>query len=250
MKNLKLSCFVRSLWFFLSSAYAQLPTVEMVYVRGGQFWMGCTSEQRGDCLMDEVPVHLVQLNDFLISKYEVTQELWMAVMGGRNPSKVIGDSLPVTRITWIAANEFIQKLNKMTGMKYRLPTESEWEYAARGGLMSQGYQYSGSDNLDEVAWYKRNSGKKPHPVGTKMPNELGIYDMSGNVYEWCYDGYEYYERSMSYDNPYGDDFSNLKIYRGGCMTSFPDVCRVSARNKATYVYQYNFVGFRLAMDAE
>jgi formylglycine-generating enzyme required for sulfatase activity len=230
----------------------QIPTIEMVYVRGGEFIMGCTGEQRADCLIDETPAHLVRQSDFLISKYEVTQELWMAVMRGKNPSKVIGDSLPVTRITWYAAREFTQKLSKLTGKKYRLPTESEWEYAARGGQLSRGYKYSGSDNLAEVAWYKKNSGRKPQRVGTKKPNELGIYDMSGNVYEWCYDGFENYEMSLSGNivDPYGDDWSHVKIIRGGSMTSFPDVCRNSARTRATDTYQYNFVGFRLAMDVE
>ena len=234
------------------SLNAQIPTIEMVYVRGGEFLMGCTGEQRMDCLTDETPAHLVRQSDFLISKYEVTQELWMAVMGGKNPSKVIGDSLPVTRITWFAAREFTQKLSKLTGKKYRLPTESEWEYAARGGALSRGYKYSGSDNLSEVAWYKKNSGRKPQRIGTKKPNELGIYDMSGNVYEWCYDGFEYYEMSLSgnIEDPYGNDWSHVKIIRGGSMTSFPDVCRISARTRATDTYQYNFVGFRLAMDAE
>ena len=231
---------------------AQIPTIEMVFVRGGEFLMGCTGEQRMDCLTDETPAHLVRQGDFYISKYEVTQELWMAVMGGKNPSKVIGDSLPVTRITWYAAREFTQRLSKLTGRKYRLPTESEWEYAARGGALSRGYKYSGSDDLSEVAWYKKNSGRKPHRIGTKKPNELGIYDMSGTVYEWCYDGFEFYEMSMSgnIEDPYGNDWNNVKIIRGGCMTSFPDVCRISARTRATDTYQFNFVGFRLAMDVE
>lgn len=235
-----------------STLHAQIPTIEMVFVRGGDFLMGCTGEQRADCLPNEIPAHVVHLDNFLISKYEVTQELWMAVMGGKNPSKVIGDSLPVTHVSWYAAREFIQKLNKMTGKKYRLPTESEWEYAARGGAASRGFMFSGSDNLNEVAWYRKNSGRKPHQVGTKKPNELGIYDMSGNVYEWCYDGFEFYETSLggSYYNPYGNEFSDTKVFRGGCMTSFPDVCRISARNVGSNINQYNYVGFRLAMDAE
>ncbi|MCR4965733.1 MAG: formylglycine-generating enzyme family protein [Bacteroidales bacterium] len=242
---------ILSLSLGLTQTFAQVPTIEMVYVRGGDFWMGCTGEQRADCSLNETPAHLVHQDDFLIAKYEVTQELWIAVMGGKNPSKVIGDSLPVTRITWYAAREFIQKLNKMTGKKFRLPTEAEWEYAARGGAESQGYMFSGSDNLNEVAWYRKNSGRKPQPVGTKKPNELGIYDMSGNVYEWCYDGFEYYDLSLNNTyNPYGDDWNNNKIFRGGCMTSFPDVCRVSARSQGYNTYQYNYVGFRLAMDVE
>ena len=232
--------------------YAQLPTIEMVYVEGGEFLMGCTGVQHSDCLRDEMPAHLVVLSNYCISKYEVTQELWMAVMGGKNPSKVIGDSLPVTRVSWYDSRDFIAKLNKMTGKKYRLPTEAEWEYAARGGRFSQGYKFSGSDNIDEVAWYRKNSDRKPHAVGTRLPNELGIYDMSGNVYEWCYDGSEFYELSFSgnYVNPKGNEFSQCRIYRGGCMTSFWDVCRISARNRAIPNATFHYVGFRLAMDAE
>lgn len=250
-KTLKI-CILLSITIGLQSLYAQIPTIEMVYVRGGDFLMGCTEEQRADCLYEETPTHLVHQDDFYIAKYEVTQELWLAVMGGKNPSKVIGDSLPVTRISWYAARDFIHKLNRLTGRKYRLPTEAEWEYAARGGNLSHGYKYSGSDNIGEVAWYRKNSGRKPHRVGTKKPNELGLYDMSGNVYEWCHDGFEFYEMSLSGNivNPEGNDWNNVKIIRGGCMTSFTGVCRVSARNRATDIHQFNFVGFRLAMDAE
>lgn len=234
-----------------SSVYAQAPTMELVYVRGGEFMMGCTGKH-SDCSVNEAPAHPVQLSSFYMSKYEVTQELWMFVMGGKNPSKVVGDSLPVTGVSWYEAQTFISKLNLLTGKKYRLPTEAEWEYAARGGDLSKNYKYSGSNDLEEVAWCKDNSEDKPHAVGTKKPNELGIYDMSGNVYEWCSDGFDLYEwnSSVPLENPTGYNLSETKVYRGGCMTSYPDVCRVSARNQSIPNAQFNHVGFRLALDEE
>lgn len=250
MKNtLTLLTFI--LLLALPTLQAQVPEVDMVFVEGGQFLMGCTQEQHDDCGFDEVPTHLVVLDNFYISKYEVTQALWKAVMGN-NPSKVKGDSLPVTRVSWLDARTFTIKLSKLTGKKYRLPTESEWEYAARGGRYSRGYKFSGSDNIKDVAWYRGNSKKAPHPVGQKDPNELGIYDMSGNVYEWCYDGFEYFEANYSgdYYNPKGNELSINKVYRGGCMTSFWDKCRVSSRNKYDQITTTHFIGFRLAMDVE
>lgn len=240
--------------FFLFSMVAikaqQIPEIEMVKVEGGEFLMGSYGEQRQDCERNTLPAHRVILNDYYVAKYEVTQELWMAVMGGKNPSKIIGDKLPVTRVTWYEAKEFIAKLNKLTGKNYRLLFEAEWEYAARGGKYGHDFRFSGSDNIDEVAWNRKNSGKVPHAVGTKQPNELGIYDMSGNVYEWCEDGYEIYELSTSNGSQLNEIYNNTKVYRGGCMTSFWDVCQVTARNCAPAVYKYVFVGFRLAMDGE
>ncbi len=232
-------------------ACAQLPTIELVYVQGGEFMMGCT-DSHADCSRNEAPAHPVQLNDFYIAKYEVTQALWMAVMGGKNPSKVTGDSLPVTRVSWYEAQTFIAKLNQLTGRKYRLPTEAEWEYAARGGRLSHNYRFSGSNDLEEVAWCKKNSGNKPHAVGTRKPNELGIYDMSGNVYEWCSDGFDLYEWNSAETlvNPTGYNLSETKVYRGGCMTSYWDVCRVSARSQSIPNSPFNYIGFRLVLDKE
>lgn len=234
-----------------SSAYAQVPAIEMIHVEGGVFLMGCT-DKHSDCSVNEAPAHPVKLSGYYIAKYEVTQELWMAVMGGKNPSKVIGDSLPVTRVSWYDAQTFIGKLNELTGKKYRLPTEAEWEFAARGGQLSHNYNYSGSNELEEVAWCKKNSGNVPHAVGTKKPNELGLYDMSGNVCEWCFDGYDTYEWNSTkiLENPTGYNLSQSKVYRGGCWTSYWDVCRVSTRTPQTPNAKFNFVGFRLAMDEE
>ena len=248
MKNK--SFFVTIICFMLvTSVYAQIPAIEMVHVQGGEFMMGCT-EKHSDCSVNEAPAHPVKLDGYYIAKYEVTQELWMAVMGGKNPSKVIGDSLPVTRVCWNDAITFIGKLNQLTGKKYRLPTEAEWEFAARGGNLSKHYKFSGSNTLEDVAWCNKNSGNKPHTVGTRQPNELGIYDMSGNVYEWCSDGFDMYEWNSTETivNPQGYNLSETKVYRGGCMTSYWDVCRVSARAQSIPSYQFNYVGFRLAMD--
>ena len=166
---------------------------DMVEVRGGTFRMGATSEQGSDADSDENPVHSVTLSGYYIGKTEVTQALWKAVMGS-NPSEFKGDNLPVEYVFWYDCQEFIRKLNALTGQDFRLPTEAEWEFACRGGNNSRGYKYSGSDCIDDVAWYVDNSGSKTHPVATKLPNELGIYDMSGNVDEWCNDWYGYYSR--------------------------------------------------------
>lgn len=236
---------------FASTLYAQIPNIEMVHVQGGQFMMGCTGKH-ADCNVNEAPAHPVQIDGYYIAKYEVTQELWMAVMGGKNPSKVVGNSLPVTLVSWYDAQTFIGKLNELTGKKYRLPTEAEWEFAARGGQFSHNYDFSGSNELEEVAWCKKNSGNVPHAVGTKKPNELGLYDMSGNVCEWCFDGYDTYEWNSTkiLENPTGYNLSQSKLYRGGCWTSYWDVCRVSTRTPQTPNAKFNFVGFRLAMDEE
>ncbi len=165
---------------------------------------------------DEKPVHSVTLSDYMIGETEVTQALWRAVMGS-NPSYYKGDYLPVERVSWEDCQEFISKLNSLTRQRFRLPTEAEWEYAARGGSKSRGYKYSGSDNLGDVAWYYENSGDKTHSVKTKDSNELGLYDMSGNVWEWCEDFYdENAYSSHSSTNPKGPSSGSWRVYRGGC----------------------------------
>ena len=159
-------------------------TFEMILVEGGRFMMGDEVENDIDCYEDEAPIHRVTLADFYIGKLEVTQELWRAVMH-YNPSHFRGYKNPVENISWEDCQLFINRLNKLLGQNFRLPTEAEWEYAARGGKYSKGYKYSGSNNIDDVAWYEANTTEIKHHcrAGTKQPNELGIYDMSGNVWE-------------------------------------------------------------------
>ena len=220
-------------------------TFEMVAVKGGTFTMGATSEQGSDAESDEKPTHSVTLSDYYIGEFEVTQELWEAVMGS-NPSSFNGSNLPVETVSWDDSQEFITKLNGLTGKNFRLPTEAEWEYAARGGNRSGGYKYSGSNNINDVAWYDNNSGSKTHAVGTKSPNELGIYDMSGNVYEWCQDWYGSYS-SGSQTNPQGPSSGSYRVNRGGSWISNARSCRVSNRYNNAPVNRNDYLGLRLAL---
>ena len=220
---------------------------QMVEVRGGSFTMGATNEQGSDADDDEKPAHSVTLSNYYIGKTEVTQEMWQAVMGS-NPSYFKGNRKPVEMVTWDNCQTFISKLNSLTGKNYRLPTEAEWEFAARGGIKSKGYKYSGSNTLDDVAWYKENSGGTTHDVGTKNPNELGLYDMSGNVWEWCndWDDFQYYSSSPS-NNPTGPSSGSNRVDRGGCWGGFASFCRSSGRNGFTPDNCYNNLGLRLCL---
>jgi len=228
-------------------------TFKMIPVQGGTFTMGCTSEQGGNCDNDENPAHSVTLSDYYIGETEVTQELWQAVMGN-NPSHFKGSNNPVDQVSWTDCNTFITKLNALTGRKFRLPTEAEWEYAARGGRKSQGYKYSGSNNINNVAVYEENSYKKgsnspdygTHPVKTKYANELGIYDMSGNVFEWCQDWYGSYSGS-SQTNPKGPSTGSFRVIRGGVWLDYARSCRVSYRSSCTPDGRGIILGFRLAL---
>ena len=220
-------------------------TIDMVKVEAGTFMMGATSEMENPYSWEK-PVHQVTLtNDYYMGKYEVTQSLWQAVMGS-NPSNFKGDNLPVERVSWNDSQEFINKLNSMTGRKFRLPSEAEWEYAARGGKKSRGYQYSGSSNISDVAWYDENSGSKTYPVGTKQANELGIYDMTGNVGEWCQDRYGSYV-SSSQKNPTGVVSGSLRVFRGGGWYFSAKCCRSSFRFGVTPGRRNNYLGFRLVL---
>ncbi len=217
----------------------------MVMVEGGTFTMGCTSEQSG-CYDDEKPTHRVTVSSYQIGKYEVTQAQWRAVMGN-NPSSFSGcDNCPVDNVSWNEVQDFIRKLNQQTGKNYRLPTEAEWEYAARGGNKSKGYKYSGSTDIGSVAWYSSNSGGKTHPVGQKQANELGIYDLTGNVWEWCEDRYGNYS-SSSQTNPKGPSTGSYRVLRGGSWNFVAEYCRVSDRNGSTPRDRYNYSGFRLVL---
>ena len=216
----------------------------MVWVDGGTFRMGATSEQ-GSEISDEKPVHSVTLSGYYIGKTEVTQALWQAVMGS-NPSYFEGDDLPVEQVSWDDCQEFIRKLNSLTGQNFRLPTEAEWEFACRGGNNSRGYKYSGSNYIDNVAWYDGNSGGKTHPVATKSPNELGIYDMSGNVWEWCADWYGDYSSGRQ-TNPKGTYGGSIRVYRGGSWFNYARYCRSSSRISYFPTYRYDSLGLRLAL---
>ena len=222
--------------------------MEMVLVKGGAFFtMGCTSEQRADCNDDERPIQNVSLNDYYISKYPVTQRLWKKVMG-TNPSHFSGPELPVESVSWNEVQMFVKELNAMTGKKYRLPTEAEWEYAARGGVKSKSQKYSGSNDLGKVAWHGNNSEQRTHDVGTKQPNELGIYDMSGNVWEWVQDWKENYSSSQKLKtNPAGPNFGINRVYRGCSWQDADLFCRVSRRGGSNPDFSSSFVGFRLVL---
>lgn len=198
---------------------------------------------------NERPVHKVRLKSFYISKYEVTQQLWQSVMGS-NPSYFSTCSnCPVEEATPDEVDAFIGKLNSLSVKHYRLPTEAEWEYAAMGGKQSKGYRYPGSDNLTEVAWMKDNAEEKTHPVGLKKPNELGIYDMAGNVWELCSDWWEpaFYKRSAA-DNPGNDRKAIFRVVRGGSWRSGEERCYTTARNRNVYDHHKQNCGVRLVMD--
>ena len=221
--------------------------IEMVYVAGGTFTMGA-SDSEPEVVSGEKLAHSVTLSSYYIGKYEVTQKQWVEIMGS-NPSNFKGDNLPVENVSWDDIQEFIRKLNARTGKNYRLPTEAEWKFAARGGNSSRGYKYSGSDNLDAVAWYYGNSGNKTHAVGTKSPNELGIYDMTGNVSEWCQDWYgeNYYSHSPS-SNPQGPSSGSGRVLGCGSWLSDARSSRVSCRGSAAPDFRYGDHGFRLVLD--
>jgi formylglycine-generating enzyme required for sulfatase activity len=224
---------------------SKVADIEFVFVKGGAFQMG--SNEGED---DEKPVHTVSVNDFYIGKYEVTQEQWGEIMR-KNPSYFIGPDLPIENITWNDIQKFINKLNRKTGMNYRLPTEAEWEYAAKGGNQSKGYTYSGSNTMENIAWYNGNSGSKTNKAGTKKANELGIYDMSGNVSEWCSDWYyaNYYSNSPR-NNPQGQASGAYRVYRSGSWNEDVDRCRVTDREGWLPTGSIYFLGFRLALSSQ
>ena len=224
---------------------------EMVYVEGGSFDMGATTEQGGDANSDEYPVHSVTLSEYYIGRCEVTQELWLAVMGswpGTAPSNSygVGANYPAYYISWNDCQEFVAELNRLTGRTFRLPTEAEWEYAARGGNKSRHYKYSGSGNIGYVAWYYKNSGSTTHAVGTQTANELGIYDMSGNVWEWCSDWYGDYSAGAQ-TNPQGPSSGSCRVFCGGSCSHGARFCRVSDRDGIDPGRSYGNGGLRLVL---
>ena len=243
----------------------------MVYVQGGTFQMGAQNENPNGANYDseawdnEKPIHSVTLSDYYIGETEVTQELWEAVMGttvAQQQKKAtydfgvvgVGSNYPMYYISWEDCQEFIKKLNQLTGKNFSLPTEAQWEYAARGGNKSRGYKYAGSNTIGEVAWYDDNAcdgvgSSSPdfgaHRVGAKLPNELGLYDMTGNVWEWCSDWYGSYSTS-SQTNPTGSTTGSCRVLRGGCWPYDARYCRVAYRNYGVPDYRYYGSGFRLA----
>jgi formylglycine-generating enzyme required for sulfatase activity len=236
---------------------------KMVYVQGGTFTMGCTSEQVNECNPEEKPAHTVTLSDFYMGETEVTQELWETVMGSTvrelrdigNPNWQIRGEVadhPMYYVNWNEAVEFCKKLNEKlrdqlpSGYIIALPTEAQWEYAARGGRKSRHYMYAGSNSLDDVAWYNGNSSSTTHPVKSKLPNELGLYDMSGSVCEWCSDYWHNYS-STSKTNPKGPSSGSSRVNRGGSYSHYDWSCRVSDRNGSSPSCRSDNFGFRLAI---
>ena len=216
---------------------APIPTNEKQKADSASVELAMATSENTDTpspsVFDELADNMVyvegDVESFYICKYEVTQKLWIKVMGD-NPSEMQGDELPVEQVNWNECQIFVSKLNGLTGKKYRLPTEAEWEYACKGGKNSKGYKYSGSDNLDEVAWYDENSEEKTHPVGQKQPNELGLYDMSGNVWEWCQDMNE-----------------GTGMCRGGSWIHNARNCDPSLPNETPQAFKINSLGLRLAL---
>ncbi len=228
----------------------------MILVEGGSFEMGSRD-------YNDEKIHTVKLSSFYIGKYQVTQKEWAAVMKN-NPSYFKGENLPVEGVSWYDATDFCNKLSEKESLEkcysgseknivcdfskngYRLPTEAEWEYAARGGKYSEGYEYSGSDDLNEVAWFRDNSESRTHPVGQKKANELGLYDMSGNLWEWCNDWYDndYYSNSPG-SNPRGASHGDNRVHRGGSWHRLDSYCRISFRNGQRPTVSHDNLGFRV-----
>lgn len=219
----------------------------LVFVQGGPFTMGCTAEQGSDCDTDEKPTRKVTLSDYYIGKYEVTQKQWRNVMGSNPPELGFPgcDDCPVENVSWNDVQDFLKKLNSANpGKNYRLPTEAEWEYAARGGNLTENYKYAGSNTIDDVAWYSPNAGFKTHPVGGKNANELGLHDMSGNVWEWCSDWIGTYP-SGAETNPTGSSLGDTRVHRGGSLSRDALLCRVAYRTSALPASRHFTLGFRI-----
>ena len=223
-------------------------SINMIEVKKGVFSMGGTAEQGLFASFDEKPPVYAELNTYYMADTPVTQDLWEGVMGN-NPSHFTGARLPVERVTWHECLRFISKLNFITGFEFRMPTEAEWEYAARGANMGKRQLFAGCDEkkLNDYVWYAGNSGDRTHEVKLKKPNELGLYDMSGNINEWCSDWYaNSYANNWHFHNPQGPDFGSYKVCRGGCWKSKQAECRVSKRFPANPDFRNSQIGFRLA----
>lgn len=223
-------------------------TYKFVKVEGGDFKMGASDTEKDMADEDEFPAHNVSVNDFYVAQFEVTQKLWNDVMNEKTEENAV--NLPVTNVSWDDCQLFLSKLNAMTGQKFRLPSEAEWEYAARGGKYSKNSVFAGSDNIDDVAWYDGNNGGSIHAVGTKQPNELGLYDMCGNVAEWCNDYYEknFYQVSPK-NNPKGPEKGVYRVLRGGgWFANNKRFGRIANRSGNMTDYRFAYLGLRLFKD--
>lgn len=229
--------------------------MRMVYVEGGTFTMGCTREQGKDCDCDESPNRKTTVSSFCIGMLEVTQGQWEKVMGtsiyqqrdsaGESTTYGVGPDYPMYYVSWQEAKEFCARLSHQTGKTFRLPTEAEWEYAARGGNRSEGSKYSGGWSIDDVAWYESNSRGTAHPCGAKRANALGIYDMTGNVWEWCEDWYESQYLQSDNNNPKGPSLGSGRVDRGGSWEYSAKLCRISNRDFDSPSGRYRYLGFRV-----
>jgi formylglycine-generating enzyme required for sulfatase activity len=222
-----------------------LSGIDFVAVKGGCFRMG--NNYGWDDTWDEKPEHEVCLSNFYLGKFEVTQKQWQALMGS-NPArfKECGPDCPVESISWQDIQEFLKRLNKKSGKRFRLPTEAEWEYAARSGGRKE--RFSGGNSLSQLGWYQENSANVIHPVGQKQPNGLGLYDMSGNVWEWVQDWHspEYYGQSLR-NNPQGPAKGACRVVRGGCISTEAHLARNDHRRLNDPEGRFNLVGFRIAI---
>lgn len=223
----------------------------MIFVQGGTFWMGADPERDEDTFGDEVPLHLVNVPNFYLAQHQVNQNLWQALMDD-NPAYFTGMNHPIETVSWDDAQGFIQKLNTLTGHSFRLPSEAEWEYAARGGQYGLGCRYAGSNRLKEVGWYGENSHEESKKTSQKYPNELGLYDMSGNVWEWCEDDWHRnYEGAPQDGSAWIDaERGSYRVYRGGAWSNNSQSCRSAYRYYWTPVDRYSHLGFRLALSLQ
>lgn len=261
-----------ALWLLAAMILCTLPThaqdpvcrvfhvndipLRMVFVKGGDMQLGCTAERDDSCKAREIPDHTVSLPDFYMGETEVTQALWMAVMGrDNNPSYWKGNWLPVERVSWTECQRFVNRLNKFLaadlpqGYRFALPTEAQWEYAARGGRKSAGTSYSGGNDLKQVAWFYSNSNERTHDVRIKTANELGLFDMSGNVWEWCQDWFDenYYAENKDWNNPLNDQETAYRVQRGGSWNYAAPYLRCANRDRGSIYSRYEDCGFRVAL---
>jgi formylglycine-generating enzyme required for sulfatase activity len=230
--------------------------LKMVFVQGGEMQLGCNNSRDDSCYVSETPAHVVKLSDYYIGETEITQAQWMAVMGrDNNPSYWKGNTLPVERVSWAECQRFVNRLNKYLakelpeGYRFALPSEAQWEYAARGGLKSEGTRYAGGNDLNTLSWFYDNSDQRTHDVRVKAANELGVFDMSGNVWEWCQDFYSenYYAENQDWDNPLNSQENSYYVQRGGSWNFAAPYQRCAKRDYGSQHSRYEDCGFRVAL---